>query len=180
MRVESVDADSTFKLSRSAWEIHGKDTDTVGANMAEFAIGSLSTMAWKNPRITVNCSVPYLGSRIYVSWPYLIALLACISGVHFALFASAIYTSRLVVIKDDSNLSTARLLRPMAEDLGHSGTVLKGKELSQVITRREGKGGVVYGPRNVEGWPNYYLDIGNSVPPRTKWKDRRHPDGVYL
>jgi hypothetical protein len=145
MRVESVDADSTFNSSRSAWEIHGKDTDTVGAYMAEFAVGSLSTMAWKNPRITVNGSVPYFGSRINVSWPYLIALLACIAGVHFALFASAIYTGRLVVIKDDSDLSTARLLRPMAEDLGHSGTVLKGIESSHHARRGEG-GGVVYGP----------------------------------
>jgi hypothetical protein len=171
MTVETLDAYSTLNISRSAWEIHGKDTDTIGANMAEFAIGCVSNMAWKNPRIIVNGSVPYLGSRTNVFWPYLIALLACIAGVYFALFASAIYTSRLVVIKDDSNLSTARLPRPMAEDLGHSGTVLKGKELSQVITRGEGKGGIVYGPRNVEGSTDYYLDIGNSVPPRTQWKD---------
>lgn len=66
--------------------MHFKDPDQVGANMAEFAIGSISTMATRNPQIQVNGSVPYLGSHVEVKWYYLIPLVAGISGTHLALF----------------------------------------------------------------------------------------------
>ena len=61
--------------------------------MAEFAIGSISTMAYRNPAIPVNSLVPYLGSRVEVKWYYLIPLLAGISGAHLALFLLNIYAT---------------------------------------------------------------------------------------
>jgi hypothetical protein len=118
VKVSEWELTYTYVLYRSAWEIHYKDPDAIGANMAEFAIGSLSTLATKNPRIDIQGTVPYLGSPINISWPYAITLFASIAGVHLTLLASAIYATRLVVIKDDSNLSTARLLRPLVDHLG--------------------------------------------------------------
>ena len=61
--------------------------------MAEFAIGSISTMAYRNPLIPVNSLVPYLGSHIEVKWYYLIPLLAGISGAHLAVFLLNIYAT---------------------------------------------------------------------------------------
>lgn len=53
--------------SRSAWEVHYKDTDEVGADMAEFTIGSISTMARTNRQTQFDSSVvPYLGSHLEV------------------------------------------------------------------------------------------------------------------
>ena len=75
------------------WEVHFEEADQVGANMAEFAIGSISTMAYRNPQIPVNGLVPYLGSNIQVKWYYLIPLLAGISGAHLALFLLNIYAT---------------------------------------------------------------------------------------
>jgi hypothetical protein len=167
------------RTCRTAWEIHGKRTDEVGAFMAEFAISSIATMATKNLQVQIEGTVPYLGSRVKVYWPYVFALFACIAGVHLALLASAIYASRLVVIKADSNLSTARLLRPLVDKLGSSGTILNGEEVSRAIQEIDGCD-VVYGPRDVEGSNDYYLDIGDNVSPRARLTNRRHPDGTYL
>ncbi|KAF6223095.1 hypothetical protein HO173_013308 [Letharia columbiana] len=66
-------------------------------------------------------------------WSYVIELCACIVGVHFVLFAAAVYTSRLVIIKDDTMISTAILLKPSVEHLGPRATFLAGKDLSEAI-----------------------------------------------
>ena len=85
--------DALTLSSRLHWETHFKEPDEVGANMAEFAIGSISSMAYRNPLIPVNSQVPYLGSHIEVKWYYLIPLLAGISGAHLALFLLNIYAT---------------------------------------------------------------------------------------
>ena len=44
--------------------------------MAEFAIGTISTMANGNPLVPIDSLVPYLGSHLKVEWYYAIPLLA--------------------------------------------------------------------------------------------------------
>ncbi|KAL2041509.1 hypothetical protein N7G274_005891 [Stereocaulon virgatum] len=134
----------------STWDIHGRRTDEVGANMAKFALASLVRMADVNPTFETEGIVPILGYRLSIHWKYAIALFACIVGVHFILFAAAIYTSRLVIIIDDSNLSIARLLRPLVEYPGPRAALLKGKEFSQAIEEHVPLG-VMYGPREDRG-----------------------------
>ncbi|MCJ1268370.1 hypothetical protein MMC22_008258 [Lobaria immixta] len=73
------------------WDIHSKKIDHVGSNMAEFALGSIATMATNNPSIQISGTLPTLGRRLEVTWAYAIALLVIIAGVHSALLASAIY-----------------------------------------------------------------------------------------
>ncbi len=74
--------------SRAAWEVHFKAPDQVGADMAEFAIGSISTMARTNRKIQVDSLVPHLGSHLEVKWYYVIPLVAGICGAHLVLFIS--------------------------------------------------------------------------------------------
>jgi len=62
--------------------------------MAEFALGSISTMATNNPSIYVNGHLPILGSRLHVDWAGAIALLVCVAGVHTALSVMATYANR--------------------------------------------------------------------------------------
>lgn len=74
----------------TAYETHFIKADQVGADMAEFAIGSLSTMASTNHQIQVESLVPHLGSRLTVHWYYVTLLLAGIAGVHLALFIATV------------------------------------------------------------------------------------------
>lgn len=53
--------------------------------MAEFAIRSLSTMAYRNPQIQVSGLVPYLGTSLNILWEYVIPLCVCIVAVQVAL-----------------------------------------------------------------------------------------------
>ena len=76
------------EVSSSAYEIHFKEADQVDADMAEFAIGSLSTMASTNRQIQFQSLVPYLGTRLQVHWYYVIPLVPGIAGVHLALFVA--------------------------------------------------------------------------------------------
>lgn len=69
---------------RSPWEVHYKTKEMVGANMAEFALGSLSTMVSQNPAILIGGTIPFLSSRLLVSWGSLDTLLACVMVEHFA------------------------------------------------------------------------------------------------
>ncbi|KAL9611901.1 MAG: hypothetical protein Q9167_003482 [Letrouitia subvulpina] len=91
------------------YEIHFQSVKRVGSNMARFAMLSLATLAKTNPRILIPGTVPYLGTRIHVLWPYAISLLAAITGVHFVLFASVVYVVRDVNVIDDSNSYIERL-----------------------------------------------------------------------
>ena len=147
--------------------------------MAEFAIGSISTLASRNPQLPVNGLVPYLGSHLTVYWQTAIPLCACIAAAHFALFALAVFVTRVVIIKDDSNLAIARLLRSVVDTLGDSGTLLTGEEISEAI-RKSGKSEVIYGPSSVEGFQGFFLDLNQSINPRAELVGNRHPDGKYL
>lgn len=80
--------------ARNAWDIHNQPADNVGANMAEFALGSIATMATNNPLIQTGGNLPILGSRLQIDWAFAIALLVCIASVHSALFILAICADR--------------------------------------------------------------------------------------
>jgi hypothetical protein len=155
---------SLLHTFRTPWEIHlDQPVDSVGANMAEFAIGSLSTMASKNPRIQLEGSVPHIGSRIVVSWRYLIALFACIAGVHFTLALAA-------YLNEGTDQSLAHILGPLGSrpedlELGPTGTV-------------DGTGGAVDGERGVAKSGDHHsnTDTGsNSISPPTSLHDRCEP-----
>lgn len=82
-----------LSLYRNEWELPFQNATKAGANMAEFAIRSLSTMANRNPSIQVRGLVPYLGTSLEVYWKYAIPLCACIIAVQLALsiFVYAFY-----------------------------------------------------------------------------------------
>ncbi len=81
-------------IPRSLWDVHHHDAETAGANIAEFAIGSLATLVSRNPPININGMVPYLGSRLSISPVAFGALLACIVVVHGVVFGLTYWLSR--------------------------------------------------------------------------------------
>ena len=68
--------------SSSAWDVHGQPADNVGANMAEFALGSIATMGSNNPTTQLPGQLPTPGSRLEVKWSFAISLLVSIVGIH--------------------------------------------------------------------------------------------------
>lgn len=70
---------------RNRWELHYHNATVAGANMAEFAIRSLSTLAFRNPSIQVPGLVPYLGTSLAVYWTYAFILCAGIVAVQILL-----------------------------------------------------------------------------------------------
>lgn len=62
-------------------------------------------MIRRNPPVRIRGLVPYLGSRLVVYWPYFIALLLFIVGIHFALFAVTVFWVTKVAKDFGGNLS---------------------------------------------------------------------------
>lgn len=59
---------------RDDMELHFLNATKAGANMVEFAIRSLSAMAYKNPLVQVPGLVPHLGTSLDVDWKYFLGL----------------------------------------------------------------------------------------------------------
>lgn len=149
--------------------------------MAELAIGSIAYMASRNPlSVSFEGNVSHLGQSMNPHWQSAIPLLASIIVAHFALFAAAVYVSKSIIIKEGSLLLVARLLRPMVETLGDTGTVMTGTDISMAIDKDSKiKEGVVYGPRKTSGANEYFLDLASDIETLDKFSEGRHPDGRY-
>lgn len=70
---------------RDDMELHFHNATKAGANMAEFAIRSLSTMAYKNPLVQIPGLVPHLGSSLDVHWKHFLSLCCGIVVAQFLL-----------------------------------------------------------------------------------------------
>ena len=111
----------------SVWETHYRRPHEVGANMAEFALGSLATMDARNPRLTVPGTRPHLGSTLAVDWRFFVGLCVSMAGIHFLLLAAAGWATLRHAAQDASALAVARLLEPLVSASGPAGPLLGGK-----------------------------------------------------
>ncbi|KAL9605846.1 MAG: hypothetical protein Q9179_000956 [Wetmoreana sp. 5 TL-2023] len=166
----------------SHWETDKLDAQEIGARMAQFAIGSLTAMASLNVHTQIPGTLPTLGFHLSIHWRYVIALAACIAGVHCLLVGFILWIARPVVVPADSNLATARLLQPLVSRIGEHGGLLKGKEIAEVIEREgedsiDGKGTVGYGIR--EGSEGTVLEVGKGMAKRKELDGGRFPGGTY-
>ena len=164
----------------SYWETY-LDAQQIGAGIAGFTVGSRAAMANLDPQQKVPGTLPILGYHLDTQWQYVIAPTACIAGVHCLLVAIMLWIARPVVVIDDSDLCTARLLHGLVGKLEGRGSLLSGKEIAKEIQRTASKNGqVVYGishGRDVGGRP--VLELGENVQVRWKLNGGRFPRGVY-
>ena len=116
--------------------MHWKTPEDVGANMAEFALVSLATMAERNPNIKVPGLVPYLGAKLTVDWISIGVLCGVIAGLHLVLLALAFYLTLGIPIPSESSLAMGKLWQPLLEKASSSKTDLRPDTL------------VIYGPVN--------------------------------
>ncbi|MCJ1330115.1 hypothetical protein MMC10_006797 [Thelotrema lepadinum] len=129
----------------SPWEIHSQPPSVVGANMAEFAIASISSMDALNTGVVIPGEQPALGSRLVFTWAQALGLLLSIVAAHLV----------LLVLIFEAELFRRRVIRGSgAEDkvrlLGKTGregwrTAVTGRNEG-----RTGEGGALLGGREAE------------------------------
>ena len=165
----------------SDWEIENLDKQEVGARMAEFALGSVAGMASLNPTQLRPGTLPILGYHLSIHWKYIIALCAVIAGVHALLVALMLWIARPVVIIDDSNLCTARLLEGLVGRLGGGGCLLDGREIAKAIQREcfGNDGKIVYGIKREGVAAPKVLGLGEDINVRKRIARGRFPHGQY-
>ena len=181
-------------------EGHDLSASGFGSNIAQFAIGSIAATAGLNKHQPFpSPTVPILGYSPTIKWPYTIVLFVCIGVVHVLLVALLCLVARPVIVCDDSDLSTARLLQGLVGRIPHgSGALLDGKELAAGIdnastdNHADGGGGVigaddreptrvVYGvidTKDGAGVRRRGLGISEDIRPLSPWKGA-FPKGRY-
>ena len=110
--------------------------------MAEFAIGSLASMANLNPETLIPGTLPRLGYSLSVEWKYVIALVASITAAHCIIVGLLIWISRGVVVIEDSHLVTAKLLQGLIKRLGGRDVSMDPKKIARAV--QNDCGNVVY------------------------------------
>ncbi|KAF8448531.1 hypothetical protein BGX38DRAFT_1188294 [Terfezia claveryi] len=137
--------------------------------VSRFSIGTIATMDIDNPKIKIVGMKPWAGVLFKVYWWMLGTILGSICGVQLVLGLAAVFISNTVIVKDDSYLATARLLRPLVERLGPSGCALTGKDIATTL-----RTSMVYGVRIDKAGERHHLDIGEDIQPV-----RKFPNGWY-
>lgn len=137
--------------------------------VSRFAIGVIAILDSDNPSIEVYGDKPWAGVLFKVKWLNLGLILGGITIAQAILGLACVLWANTVFVKDDSYLSTARLLRPLVERLGPSGCALTGEEIASTL-----KTMMVYGVRVDEKGQRHHLDIGEDIRPV-----RKFPAGWY-
>lgn len=137
------------------------DPDFAGSNIAEFAIGVVATAADWNPQLTVVGDQPNTGSQLQVSWDLITIIFAVTAGAQLILFIIVSVVANLVIVKDDSHIATARLLRPIVDRLGPVGTSADGDEICKLLDDH-GHEKVVYSVKHPQKGILHHLDLGHQ------------------
>ena len=180
-----------------AWDVYAwtvMDPQDVGNLMATFAIGSLANMAYYNPYQLKPGTLPVLGYHLDNHWSFIIALAICIGVAHCVLVLAILWSALPIVVLDDSDLTTARLLHNLVGKVEGHGSALDGKRLAEELQKKivqenqnrqlndesEEYGKLVYG---VSGRDDVIgervLDLGTDVMVRKNLKGGRFPRGIY-
>lgn len=165
VQFQSYPAETTF-----GQPFNGSKTD-MAYLMSRFAIGVIGITAYNNPTFNVPGMEPQNGVVLQISgWKYVHIILGLTAGIPLILFiATAVIVNR-VMVKDDSHLAIARLLRPMVDTMGDSGTSATSKDICNVIGLQEM---FIYSVRNGEDKDVWQLDIGQEE------RVERFPEGMY-
>jgi hypothetical protein len=158
------------------------------ALIQQFSMYALAAMDDDGFKTTVASSViPTASVRLNVNWRYAGAILAVIPGVQLLLLLAVALWANKAVVKDDSLLTTARLLMPILAHLEHEtedgkryhGSLLSGREIA--TSHPQGDGCRVY--YGFHGSPHEDGTMRAEVVSTREGIRRQHtrnfPDGVY-
>ncbi|KAJ9603026.1 hypothetical protein H2200_012321 [Cladophialophora chaetospira] len=131
-----------------------ENTEAAAAQTAalimQFSIGALVALDSVGPRINVTDYGPTPDLVVDVDWLWAILILAGIPATQMVALVCVIIWANKAIIKDDSCLSTARLLRPVVDRLGDHGCLLTGDEIAKELENVK----VIYGVRGPDELDN--------------------------
>jgi len=158
--------------SASTWGARMADSTHVAELLlGKYAAGVIAAYDFYGPSVEAIGVQSRPGISLDVNWFYVRLTLGSILGAQLICGIFVVYSANSVFCKDDSYLSTARLLRPLVERLGNSGSTSTGLQISQTFTRS-----VRYGVRSdsSSGQPVHHLDVGEDI-----LKLPKFPEGHY-
>jgi hypothetical protein len=164
------------------------DEPGMEALIQQFSMYALAAMDDAGYKTTVTSSViPTASVRLNVNWKYAGAILTVIPTVQLLLLLAVALWANKAVVKDDSLLTTARLLMPILKHLEHDvedgksyhGSLLSGREIA--TSHPEGTDYRVY--YGFHGSPHEDGTMRAEVVSTREGIKRQHtrnfPDGVY-
>ena len=125
------------------------DTDAYAGNAAaivqQYSAAAIAQLDISGKRANITSErQPNRSSCLTVEWHWTIPLLGCIFLVQCLSMLVVILWANKALIIDDSFLSISKLLAPTVVKLGDHGSVLKGEEIAEGITKRHSKPGAPY------------------------------------
>lgn len=132
------DSDLAYEISRytmsSYWSPNKVESAYwVEQRVMEYAIEAIAAMDYNGPQQNVTGWYPVLAQAVNVEWPWAGAILALVPVLQLLASVGIIVWSNTSIIRDESALSTARLLRPVVEGLGSKGCLLSGEEIAHMF-----------------------------------------------
>lgn len=120
---------------------------------------------------------PQIGSQLVIeSWPFIWLIVALIVGAQGVGFVVTAFWANNVIVKDESVLSTATLLRPAMKDLGASGNAASRKAICKVLGDKE----VIYtAVKHEESNSLLHVEFGELASDARFRSHRAFPEGIY-
>ncbi|EXJ92700.1 hypothetical protein A1O3_01252 [Capronia epimyces CBS 606.96] len=107
------------------------DVGVISRRIMEFSIEAVAAIDYNGPRHTVQGQHAVPAQVVKVLWRWSATILGIIPAVQLLALVCVIAWGNSAIIRDESCLSTARLLRPVVEKLGDRGCLLTGQEIAE-------------------------------------------------
>lgn len=175
---------------RSWWAIKkGNSPQDIGWTIGQFAAGTIGIAGVQNPTFRVEGLMGVTGVYLNVHWRNALVILIGLAASQLIVLAGGVLLANSVIVKDHSDLATARLLRrecssplhaphALTKSLPHPAVLLLTHAIPTALVERLGSAGCVldghdisktlqgkfvYGVRQAGGWN--HLDIGQDIRP---------------
>ncbi|KAJ9603957.1 hypothetical protein H2200_011479 [Cladophialophora chaetospira] len=135
------------------------DVGMISRRIMEFGIEAVAAIDYNGPRRNVTGYYPTTAQVVSVQWRWSAAILGLIPLCQLLALICVIAKANSAIIRDDSFLSTARLLRPIVEKLGDRGCLLTGEEIADELDSMR----VKYGWREPESQLMFRNEIEEDV-----------------
>lgn len=156
------------------------DNSAMAQLISRFAIGSIIGAAYNNPSSHKYGNQPQQGVVLDIDkHEYLLLILILTSGTQGVLFILCAFIANQVIVRDDTHLATARLLRPLMERVGRSGSMADGTDISEALgSDVPGSHGkhlkVIYSVKHAREGFLHHVDLGEQEALR-----KGFPEGIY-
>lgn len=134
------------------------DASYMASLASRFAIGAVATKdLFGSTTAQAQGQTAWIGVLLKVKWNFLLLILGTILVVQLLVALAIVMYANTVFCKDDSYLSTARLLRPIVERLGPNGCAITGKDIANTLREF-----MIYGVRTDDSGERHHLEIGRA------------------